>query len=108
MDFVFAFMIIRWRLYEIVFMSGIVLVEPKVSKRWKIVIEHSIAIVLSYTTQLNDTVHLLCTWEQVSITHELLEILTIELKWLLRVIWKAWIFYIFFSVIVLVYQKWWY
>ena len=104
---IFSFVIVGWWLDEEMFMSIVSLVISVVPKCRKVVVKHSVSIVLSNTTQLNDAIHLFRIGQQVSVAQELLEVLTVEFKWLLGFIWKLGMFRVFLPVTILVHDKGW-
>ena len=107
-NFIFALMVVRWRLDEEVLVSVSVLVESIMTKCGKVMIKHSVSIVLCNATQLDDTVHLLRIWYQISFTHELFEVLAVKLERFLSFRREAWVLLIFFPVVVLMDKEWWY
>ena len=102
---ILSLVIVRRRLDEEVFVSFILCVVPIMSERWKVVIEHSISIVLGNASKLNHAVHLFQAWNQVPFTEKVLEVLTIEFKGLLCLVWEPWMFDIFFPVGVFVHDE---
>ena len=105
-DLVLTLVIVRWWLDEEVLMSFVLGIVPVVTKCWEVMIEDSVSIVLGNASQLDYTVHLFRVWQQVSFTQEVLEVLTVKLKWLLCLSWEPWILDVFLPVKVLVDNEW--
>ena len=104
---VLAFVVVGRRLNEEVLVSFIFLIESVVTKSWEIMIEHSVSVVLSYAAELNDTIHLLRVRQKVSLTHELLEVLAIELERLFRISHESWVLCVFLPIVVSGdYERW--
>ena len=104
---VLAFVVVGRRLNEEVLVGFIFLIESVVTKSWEIMIEHSVSVVLSYAAELNDTIHLLRVRQKVSLTHELLEVLAIELERLFRISHESWVLCVFLPIVVSGdYERW--
>ena len=106
-DFVLALVVVWWWLYEEVLVGLILRIVPIVPERWEVVVQYTIAVVLSYASKLDHAIHLLRVRKQVPLTQKVLKVLAVEFKWLLCLIREPRVLRVLFPVAVLVYDEGW-